>query len=65
MSIIEAIFNDVIGSLRGGRPPTTGALVKLDMLFESMIHLAGGLCVLVRGRSATRKSCRFAPKRDL
>lgn len=43
MSIIEAIFNDAKGSLRAGRPQTTGALLKLDMLWRNMIHRAGSL----------------------
>jgi hypothetical protein len=41
VSTIEAIFKDAKGFLRGGRPPTTGALLKFDMLFANGIHLAG------------------------
>ena len=31
-AIIDASFSDASGSLRAGRPPVTGALLKFDML---------------------------------
>jgi hypothetical protein len=60
VSTIEAIFKDAKGSLRGGRPPTTGALLRFDMPFASLIHLAGDPSVVRKALCDNGKLSRHA-----